>query len=204
MNKTLYTEPPGGPTLLRPLHVFFLIDCSSTMGKYGKIQALNNALRDAVAFIQKQACKDLCEVFLSVIKYSDGAKWHIKRANLVEEFKWVDLSAGGCTDMGQAFTLLADQLKMPPMEPRSYRPTIILIAAVEPSDDWRSGLEKVLELPWGQKALRLAIAIGDDFEHGPLVEFINNPEIPVLQANNSEELADKIRRCFSKYHFFLH
>ena len=41
---------------------------------------------------------------------------------------------------------------------------------------------------WGQKAVRLAIAIGDNAEKSVLQRFIGHPELEPLQANNAESL----------------
>jgi hypothetical protein len=51
----------------------------------------------------------------------------------------------------------------------------------------------LLDLPWGKRAVRIAVAIGADADHDALAAFIANPEIPVLQANNSETLVNYVR-----------
>jgi uncharacterized protein YegL len=47
--------------------------------------------------------------------------------------------------------------------------------------------------PWGRKAVRIAIAIGEDADQEVLKKFINNPELRPLQANNPEALTKYIR-----------
>jgi hypothetical protein len=47
--------------------------------------------------------------------------------------------------------------------------------------------------PWGQKAVRLAIAIGGDADLDVLQKFIGNLEIRPLTARNPEDLVKFIR-----------
>jgi hypothetical protein len=50
-----------------------------------------------------------------------------------------------------------------------------------------------LQVPWGRRAVRIAVAIGEDADQDALRLFVANPEIPVLQANNAETLVNYIR-----------
>jgi len=95
--------------------------------------------------------------------------------------------------MGEALKLVADQLRIPPMAERALPPVLVLISDGQPTDDFEGGLRALLDLPWGKKAVRIAIAIGEDADREVLARFINNPEVPVLQANNPEALKKYIR-----------
>lgn len=95
--------------------------------------------------------------------------------------------------MGKAMTMVADVLKVPPMEERALPPVLVLISDGQPSDDFNGGLKRLLSEKWGDKAVRIAIAIGDDADTEVLKRFINNPEIPPLQANNAEDLVNYIK-----------
>ena len=50
-----------------------------------------------------------------------------------------------------------------------------------------------MTLPWGKKAVRVAIAIGKDADHQVLQKFIGHNELQVLEANNPEALLQRIR-----------
>ena len=50
-----------------------------------------------------------------------------------------------------------------------------------------------MDLPWGKKAVRIAIAIGEDADHEVLQKFIGHAELKPLQANNAEQLVNSIR-----------
>ena len=133
------------------------------------------------------------QVLVRALKFSNGAQWHISQPTPLADFKWVDLEADGVTDMGKAFSMIADQLKIPPMPARSIPPVLILISDGQPTDDISKGLQAIMEQPWGKKAVRLAIAIGEDADKDVLQKFIAHPEINPFQANNPEALKKYIK-----------
>jgi uncharacterized protein YegL len=185
---------PGGELASRPLHFIWIADCSGSMGVDGKIQQLNFAIRDAIPSMQKVAEDNPnAAVLVRAIKFSNGAQWHIAQPTPVAEFKWLDLEAMGVTDMGMALTMLAEQLKIPPMSERALPPVLVLISDGRPTDDFQKGLSALLGEPWGRKAVRLAIAIGEDADYEVLQRFIDHPELKPLQANSPEALVRHIR-----------
>ena len=185
---------PGGELATRPLHFIWIADCSGSMGSQGKIQALNNAVREAIPHMQRVADENPnAEVLVRVVRFASGAQWHLGQATAVADFKWEDLQAGGTTDMGRALKLVAGELQIPPMSDRALPPVLVLISDGQPTDDFGKGLEDLLGQPWGKKAVRVAIAIGDDADLEVLRRFIAHPEIDPLQANNPEALVRHIR-----------
>jgi uncharacterized protein YegL len=164
------------------------------MGVDGKIQALNNAIREALPHMRQVADENPnAQVLVRSLKFSSGAQWHISQPTLIEDFKWTDLSADGVTDMGKALSMLADQLKIPPMTDRALPPVLVLISDGQPTDDFSSGLKMLMDQPWGKKAVRIAIAIGEDVDNEVLQKFIGHPELKPLQANNPEALVRHIK-----------
>jgi uncharacterized protein YegL len=97
------------------------------------------------------------------------------------------------TDLGAALRLTAAELRVPPMPARALPPVLSLVSDGQPTDDFESALAELLGLPWGKKAVRIAIGIGRDADLGMLERFIANPEIKPLHALNSEELTRYIR-----------
>jgi uncharacterized protein YegL len=95
--------------------------------------------------------------------------------------------------MGMALGIVADQLKIPPMTDRALPPVLVLISDGQPTDDFAGGLLALMNEPWGRKAVRIAIAIGEDADQEVLKRFIGNPELRPLQANNPEALIKYIR-----------
>ena len=54
---------------------------------------------------------------------------------------------------------------------------LVLISDGQPTDDFTSGLQALMNEPWGRKAVRIAIAIGEDADQEVLKKFIANPEL---------------------------
>jgi hypothetical protein len=46
---------PGGELASRPLHFIWICDCSGSMQYDGKIQSLNNAIKEAIPHMQSAA-----------------------------------------------------------------------------------------------------------------------------------------------------
>ena len=154
---------PGGELATRPLHFVWIADSSGSMETDGKIQALNYAIRNAIPDMRKVADENPnAQVLVRAIKFSNGAQWHVSQPTDVADFEWTDLKAGGVTDMGKALSMVADQLKIPPMTDRALPPVLVLISDGQPTDNFESGLEALMDQAWGKKAVRIAIAIGAD------------------------------------------
>ncbi|NJP04739.1 MAG: VWA domain-containing protein [Chloroflexaceae bacterium] len=188
------SKRPGGELASRPLHFIWICDCSGSMSVDGKIQALNYAIRDAIPHMQGVADENPnAQVLVRAVKFSSGAQWHISQPTPIAEFKWTDLSApiGGVTDMGKALIMVADELKNLPE--RGLPPVLVLISDGQPSDDFSAGLRAMMEQPWGKKAVRISISIGEDIDTDVLQKFIGHNELKPLQANNPEALVRQIK-----------
>ena len=183
---------PGGELASRPLHFIWIVDCSGSM--YGeKIGTVNHAIQITIPEMQDAAKNNPnAQLLVRTLKFSTGASWVTAAPVNVEDFSWTDLSTDGVTDMGKAFDLLAAQLTIPPMSDRALPPVLVLLSDGQPTDDYKTELEKLLKLPWGKKAVRIAIAIGQDADTGVLHEFTGNKEL-VLQANSPAALVKMIK-----------
>lgn len=187
-------KTPGGALSTRPLHFIWLVDTSGSMSYDGKIQALNNAIREAIPHMQQVAEDNPnAQVLVRSICFSSGATWNIGKPTPVSDFQWEDVKADGVTDLGNALFMVADQLRMPPMSERALPPVLVLLSDGQPTDEFDAGLEALMKEPWGQKSVRVAIAIGADADHDTLQKFIGNPTMKPLQANNPEALVRHIK-----------
>lgn len=187
-------DRPGRTLSQRPLHFIFVIDCSGSMAAEGKIQALNNAIREALPHLADVARQNPdAALLVRALAFSTGWRWHVPDPTPVDALQWPDLQASGFTDLGEALMELARQLHVPPMEERAYPPAIVLISDGQPTDDFHAGLQALLDEPWGKRAVRMAVAIGKDVDHNVLQEFIGDPDITPVTANNPEQLARLIR-----------
>jgi uncharacterized protein YegL len=132
------------------------------------------------------------QLYIRALKFSTGATWLTGDPIKIENYEWDDLDAGGVTDMGAAFSLLADQLTMPPMPERALPPVLVLLSDGQPTDEYKKELNRLLNLPWGRKAVKIAISIGNDAILSTLKEFTGNEEL-VLNAKNYNDLVNMIR-----------
>lgn len=188
------SKRPGGEMSTRPLHFIWITDCSGSMSVDGKIQSLNTAIKEAIPNMRDVADENPnAQVLVRAIKFSSGAQWHVSQATDVADFKWSDLTADGVTDMGKAFSMVAEQLKIPPMTDRALPPVLVLISDGQPTDDYAGGLKSLMDEPWGKKAVRIAVAIGEDADLDVLQKFIGHPEIKPFKANNPEALVKHIK-----------
>lgn len=183
---------PGGALASRPLHFFWVVDCSGSM--YGdKIQSLNYAIRQTIPDMKSAAEENPnADLLIRTLKFSTGAQWVTGEPVTIDNFVWDDLEANGVTTMGAAFEMIADELKMPPMSERALPPVIVLLSDGQPTDSYKEGLKKLMATPWGKKSVKIAISIGQDADDEVLTEFTGNREL-VLQANNPQALVKMIK-----------
>lgn len=185
---------PGGSMASRPVHFIWMLDCSGSMGVNGKIGELNFAIREAIPEMQQAAQSNpAASLLVRAITFASGASWHVGEPTPVDRFTWEDVHIYGGTDMGAAFKLAAGALQTPPMPQRALPPVLALASDGQPTDDWRAGLRAIDGTPWGKRAVRVAVAIGDDADKSMLKEFLGNPELEPLQAKNPRQLAAAIR-----------
>jgi uncharacterized protein YegL len=183
---------PGGELASRPLHFFWIVDCSGSM--HGeKIGAVNHAIQSTIPEMVDAARNNPnAQLLIRTLKFSTGATWVTASPVAIEDFAWNDLDAGGVTDLGKAFDLLAAQLTIPPMSDRALPPVIVLLSDGQPTDDYKKSLDALKHLPWGKKAVKIAISIGQDADDSVLKDFTGNSEL-VLQANNPQALVKMIK-----------
>ncbi len=183
---------PGGELASRPLHFFWVVDCSGSM--YGeKIGVVNNAIQSVLPEMKDEADDNPnAQLLIRTLKFSSGASWITDEPVKVEDYVWEDLEAAGVTDLGKAFDLLSAQLSVEQMGERALPPVIVLLSDGQPTDDYKSSLAKFHKLPWSKKAVKIAISIGQDADDDVLIEFTGNREL-VLNANNATMLAKMIK-----------
>jgi uncharacterized protein YegL len=190
---------PDGQVARKKLHFFWLADCSDSMrGK--KIATLNQAIREALPEIQKAvAAYPQVDIRMRAIKFSDDATWHVGPDPVpLSEFTWPELETSGLTATAKAIQLLAGELSIERMPRRGLPPVCILISdgyCTDPRDEYDNAIAELGKIPWGIKAVRLAIAIGDesDYNEPELLKFVNQDAIGLLKAHSPEELVTFIK-----------
>ena len=73
------------------------------------------------------------------------------------------------------------------------QPAIVLVSDGMPTDDFAEAMERLLALPWGSRAVRMAVAIGQDAAYDTLTSFIADPAIEPVTASNPEQLLMALR-----------
>ena len=188
---------PGGGVSRRPLHFIILADCSGGM-KGEKMQALNYAIADMMPHLADwEHDQEQAQVFVRAVAFATEPRWHIPEPVPVASMRWKPLQPvpKGLTNMGSAFALVAEALAPDRIERRALRPALLLITdglATDPPGRFEAGLATLMAQPAGRAALRLSIAIGRDAQSDALNRFIGDPNVPVLVANGTEDIADRL------------
>lgn len=186
-------QRPGGELASRPIHFFWVVDCSGSMSYDGKMEVVNTAIEDCIPEMASAAENNPnAQLLIRALQFSSGASWLTANPVPVEEYSWKPLEAYGVTELGKAFELLAAQLSIPPMPTRALPPVIVLLSDGQPTDDYKKGLEKLKALPWFKKAVKIAISIGQDADDDVLEDFTGNKEV-ILKANNAAALTKMIK-----------
>jgi hypothetical protein len=102
------------------------------------------------------------------------------------------------TATAKALRLLAGELSIERMPRRGLPPVCILISdgfCTDPREEYDSAIADLAKIPWGIKAVRLAIAIGDEsgYNESELLKFVNQDRIGLLKAHSPEELVSYIK-----------
>lgn len=176
-------------TTARPLPVILLVDISGSMADEGKINVLNQSIREMLATFAK--ADDLrAEINVAIITFGGEAQLH-SPLHPASEIAWTDLEANGGTPMGAAMTIAADLIEDTEIIPgRAYRPTVVLISDGHPTDTVSTGLDRFIAQGRAQKADRLALAIGGDADVDLMRRFVSNPEKTVFQAADARRIKD--------------
>jgi len=173
----------------RPLPVIVLADASGSMGENGKIEALNQALKEMVrTFATESRVK--AELQVGLITFSgDNAELFLPLAPAHRISSIAPILAAGRTPMGAAFLAAARLLEDHDVIPsRAYRPALVLVSDGQPNDDWEAGLSALEASERAAKATRFAMAIGDDANLAVLGRFANDREAPVFKGHQARDI----------------
>mgnify|MGYP000211200185 FL=1 len=126
-------QRPGGELASRPIHFFWVVDCSGSMSYDGKMEVVNTAIEECIPEMASAADNNPnAQLLIRALQFSSGASWLTAKPVPVEEYSWNPLEANGVTEMGKAFELLAAQLSIPPMPTRALPPVIVLLSDGQP------------------------------------------------------------------------
>lgn len=114
-------QRPGGELATRPIHFFWVVDCSGSM--YGeKIGIVNNTIQECIPEMRSAADNNPnAQLLIRALQFSSGASWITSSPVPVEDYGWEDMDANGLTELGKAFDLLAAQLSIHQCRSGHYR-----------------------------------------------------------------------------------
>lgn len=159
-----------------------------------KIASLNYAIRAALPELRNVAADNPeVDVRLRAVQFATDVSWHIAEPVPVDSLEWTDLMADGETNMGAALVLIAGNLSQTTLPGRQLPPVLVLASDGYPSDDIEAGLAALLGSYYGERAIRVAIAIGSDADEDILERFIARPPMRPLHARNAQQLAQQIK-----------
>ncbi len=179
----------------RTMTLFFVVDASGSM-EGSKMGTLNSAVEEVIPEIRKISVENAdAAIKIAVLEFSAGARWITPAPMDAEDFTWSFLNAEGLTDLGQACRQLDEKLSRKAFMSDvagSFAPAIFLLSDGEPTDDYKPELQKLWNNNWFKKAIKVAVAIGEDANRDVLAEFTGNKEA-VLTVHTPEALAKMIR-----------
>lgn len=174
----------------RTMVLFFLVDTSGSM-KGAKIGTVNAAIEEVIPELQdiSEANAD-AQIKVAALTFSTGARWVNNMPVEAENFRWNYLDAFGLTDLGEACVQLNEKLSRNEFmsdATGSFAPAIFLLSDGDPTDNYKRGLEKLKENNWFKKAIKVAVAIGEDANEDVLADFTGNRE-SVITVHTPEAL----------------
>ena len=179
----------------RTMVLFFVVDTSGSM-EGSKIGTLNQAIEDVIPEISDISSNNAdAQIKIAVLEFSSGARWLTPKPVPAEDFHWNYLNAAGLTDFGEACRKLNEKLSRNAFMSEitgSFAPAVFLLSDGEPTDDFMEQLDGLWTNNWFKKAIKVAVAIGDDANHEVLSSFTGNPE-GVLTVHSPEALKMLVR-----------
>lgn len=179
----------------RTMTLFFLVDTSGSMDG-SKIGTLNSAIEEVIPEICKISGENAdAAIKIAVLEFSSGARWITPAPMDAADFRWNYLNADGLTDFGEMCKMLNEKLSRKAFMSDvagSFAPAIFLLSDGEPTDDYQKELGNLKENNWFKKAIKVAVAIGDDANKDVLAEFTGNKEA-VITVHTPEALTKMIR-----------
>lgn len=184
----LYDEVVEVPR--RTMVLFFVVDTSGSMTG-SKMGTVNDAI-EGIEGVLKEISETNADAQIKVatLAFSTGAHWIDSAPVAAENFRWNYLDPNGVTDLGEACIQLNEKLSRNAFmndATGSFAPAIFLMSDGEPTDNYKYGLEKLKQNNWFKKAIKVAVAIGDDANETVLADFTGNREA-VIKVHTPEAL----------------
>lgn len=180
----------------RTMHLFFMVDTSGSMSG-AKIGAVNDAIRNVIPIVREISDNNPdAEIKIAALNFSNGSEWLYNEAMSADNFEWIDQTAEGGTDLGEACRdiekILHQKSGWMNSGSGSFAPVFILLSDGGPTDDFDSGVAVLKKNNWFKAGIKVAIAIGEDADTDVLAKFTGNIE-RVIRVHDVDTLKKVIR-----------
>lgn len=176
----------------RDLHVFYVLDTSGSMTGE-PIAALNGAMTETTEILRQMAKSNAdALVKIAVLEFNSGCRWiQPLGPELLEDFIWQDLQAGGLTDMGMALKELDSKLSKNEFLSSmtgAYLPVIVFMTDGYATDDYKKALEQIRQNKWFVRGTKIGFAIGAEADSAMIAQITGSYE-SVVQTDDLELFA---------------
>lgn len=179
----------------RTMTLFFIVDTSGSMDG-SKMGTLNTAIEEVIPEIVRLSNENAdAAIKIAVLEFNNGANWITPAPMDASDFMWSHLQADGMTDFGEMCKTLNEKLSRKAFMndvAGSFAPAIFLLSDGEPTDEYEKELANLKENNWFKKAIKVAVAIGEDANKDVLAQFTGNKEA-VISVHTPEALTKMIR-----------
>lgn len=186
------------PAPRKVMTLFYLVDASGSMSG-SKIGTVNAAMEECIPLLKEvAAANDDAEIKVAILQFSSGCSWITPASGPVglDDIIWNDLQAGGMTEFGEALIELDKKLSREAYlgsQTGAYAPVILLLSDGGPTDDWKTGMERIKHNNWFKHAIKIAIDIESGSDRFVLEQFTGNPEA-ILEAKDTATLKKMIHK----------
>lgn len=170
------------------LPVILLLDVSGSMSYDGKIQELNNSVKEMIESFKKEQIIQ-AEIYVSVITFGSVVNVHTELTP-AKEIDFQDIKPGGMTYMGRALDVAYDMIENRKNVPKNaFRPVVVLLSDGAPNDEnWENKLEKFTTEGRSSKCDRWSLAIGADADVDMMKRFLDHPEKEVCYVEDAADM----------------
>lgn len=184
---------------MQTLPIYLLVDTSSSMGERGKDKSALDALRYAIEAMRTRAMMTNTQCLVRMIQFDSDIR--TSDFQLLDDFNVSQLRVGGNTNMVKALQQVVKDLETELSDGTYFLPPLIVMitdgyhvnrSVADDQQEIRDYIATFLTYEQVQKAIRVAIAIGESVDREVLESF-SSEGVPVLYANNSENLTNFIK-----------